>query len=69
MAVNALYDRGEMSLSAEIYAADPNVAPAAASARDSVRSEGDAIALSSVLWDEMSGFPAVRLMNEGRIPS
>jgi hydroxymethylbilane synthase len=63
-AVNAMYERGEMSVSAEIYPARAGIAPAVSSARGSVRSAEDAIALSSALWDEMSGFPAVRLLNE-----
>jgi hydroxymethylbilane synthase len=70
VAVNAFYDCGEMSVSAEVYPARAGIAPAAASARGSARSADDAIALSEALWDEMSGFPAARLlneMNEGRV--
>ncbi|MDR3164931.1 MAG: hydroxymethylbilane synthase [Synergistaceae bacterium] len=69
VAVNAVYDCGEMNISAEIYSAQAGIAPAVSSVRGSVRSAGDAIALSTALWDEMSGFPAVRLLNEGRAPS
>jgi hydroxymethylbilane synthase len=71
VAVNASYDCGEMIVSAEIYptpaSAQAGVAPAISSARGSVRSEDDAVALSAALWDEMSGFPVVRLLNEGRV--
>ena len=74
VAVNAFYDRGEMSVSAEIYPepARAGVAPATSSARGSVRFVDDAVALSAALWDDMSGLPAARLLNkanEGRAPS
>ncbi|MDR1133553.1 MAG: hydroxymethylbilane synthase [Synergistaceae bacterium] len=69
VAVNALYERGEMSVSAEIYPARAGIAPAMSSARGSVRSTEDAIALSEALWAKMSEFPAVRLLNEGGAPS
>jgi hydroxymethylbilane synthase len=69
VAVNAFYDRGGMSVSAEVYPARAGIAPASASVRGSVRSAADAAALSAALWDEMSGHPAVRQMNEGRSPS
>jgi hydroxymethylbilane synthase len=64
VAVNAAYNRGEMSVSAEIYPARPGVATAVSSARGTVRSADDAAALSEALWDGMSGLPAVRLLNE-----
>jgi hypothetical protein len=64
VAVNASYDSGEMSVSAEIYPARSGIAPASSSVRGCVRSADDAAALAAALWDEMSGFPAVRLLNE-----
>ena len=69
VAVNAHYDHGEMSGLAEIYPSREGIAPAVSSVRGTVRSVDDAAALASALWDEMSGFPAVRLLseaNEGR---
>jgi hydroxymethylbilane synthase len=72
VAVNASYERGEMSVSAEVYPMRAGIEPAVSSARGSVRSAADAAALSSALWNWMSEFPAVRLlneMNEGRFSS
>jgi hydroxymethylbilane synthase len=64
VAVNASYEQGEMSVSAEIYPARPGIAPAVSSALGAVRSADDAAALSGTLWDTMSGFPAARLLSE-----
>jgi hydroxymethylbilane synthase len=62
--VNASWEQGEMSVSAEIYPLRAGIAPAVSSARGSVRSADDAIALSAALWDGMSDLPAARLLNE-----
>jgi hydroxymethylbilane synthase len=67
VAVNALYDRCEMNVSAEIYPVQAGITPAVSSARGRVRSVDDAIALSMALWDEMSELPAARLIDEGRV--
>jgi hypothetical protein len=69
VAVNALYDRCEMNVSAEIYPMQAGIAPAVSSARGSVCSVDDAIAISAALWDEMSELPAARLIDEGRASS
>jgi hydroxymethylbilane synthase len=66
VAVNASYDNGDMIVSAEIYPVRRDIAPAMSSVRGNVCSADDAVAISAALWDEMSGFSVVRLLNEGR---
>jgi hydroxymethylbilane synthase len=65
VAVNASYDRGEMNVIAEIYPARAGISPASASARGSVASTCDAVALASALWDEMRSSPAARSLEKG----